>query len=72
MPAPVHAKKSRDDIEKKWYLPAPAASQALQNSGNASTELANPLKKSGKHASWSQKTKSKTKKNDGIAALSTI
>ena len=45
LPAPVHAKKSRDNIEKNDILPAPAASQALQNSGNTSTKLANPLKK---------------------------
>lgn len=49
---PQFIKKSRDNIEKNDILPAPAASQALQNSGNTSTELANPLKKkSGKHAS---------------------
>ena len=64
--------KKPGQYRKNDILPASAASQALQNSDNTSTELANPLKKSGKHASRSQKNEIETKKNNGIAALSII
>ena len=60
--------KMPGQYRKKFnILPASAASQALQNSGNTSTEIANPLKKIWQTRQLiSKKTKSKTKKMMGL------
>lgn len=65
-------KKRPGQYRKKFnILPASAASQALQNPVSLH-RTRQSKKKSDKSASRSQKTKSKRKKNNGIAALSTI
>ena len=66
--------KMPGQYRKKFnILPASAASQALQNSGNTSTEIANPLKKNLANAPADlKKNEIENEKNDGIAALSTI
>lgn len=70
---PSSSKKKPGQYRKKFnILPASAASKALQNPGNTSTELANPLKKIWQTRQLISKNEIENEKNDWIAALSII